>query len=109
VVTLPAEVDVATAGDIRHQLLSVINQGASALVVDMTATTFCDSSCVNAVVRAYHRAVAAGTPMRLVCAWPGVRRVFEITEIDRLIPVYPSVDEALSGQPSPANGAAKRA
>lgn len=100
-VTLPEEVDVATAGDIRHQLLSVINQGPSTLVVDMTATTFCDSSCVNAVVRAYHRAVAAGTPMRLATASTGVRRVFEITEIDRLIPVYGSVDEALDSGHTP--------
>jgi anti-sigma B factor antagonist len=103
VIAFPEEVDITNAGQIRDRLLSVINQGAAALVVDLTATTFCDSACVNAIVRAYRRAVASSSQMRLAVVSPAVRRVLEITEIDHLIPVFASLDEALAG-PGAAGG-----
>jgi anti-sigma B factor antagonist len=99
VVTFPAEVDVLSAGQIRDHLLSVINEGPASLVIDMTPTTFCDSSGINAVVRAYRRAHASGTDVRLVVTAPAVRRIFEVTKIDHLIPVYPGLADALAADP----------
>lgn len=37
VVTLPEHIDVSNAGQIREDLLSVINRGAAALIADMHA------------------------------------------------------------------------
>jgi anti-anti-sigma factor len=59
VVRLPAEIDLTIADDVREALLSVLNQGAHGLVADMTATTFCDSAGISALVRAARRASAA--------------------------------------------------
>jgi len=53
VVTLPEHIDVSNAGQIREELLSVINRGAIALIVDMTATASCDHAGAEAMVRAY--------------------------------------------------------
>jgi anti-anti-sigma regulatory factor len=66
VVTLPEHIDVSNAGQIREELLSVINRGAAALIADMTATLSCDYAGADAVVRAYPRAVTNGTQLRLV-------------------------------------------
>jgi anti-anti-sigma regulatory factor len=38
IMTLPGQVDVSNAGQIREQLLSLIKRGAAALITDMTAT-----------------------------------------------------------------------
>jgi anti-sigma B factor antagonist len=97
VVTLPAEIDIANADDIREDLLSTINRGAALLVVDMSATNFCDSAGVNALVRAFKRAAANGTGMRLVVPDRNVQRILALTGIDRLIDIYPSVSAATAG------------
>ena len=102
VASLPAEIDVANAGQVREDLLSVLNRGPATLVVDMGGTVFCDSAGVNALVRAYKRAAASGAGMRLVVTAPTVRRVLAITGVDRLIGTYPSVAAALAAVDQPA-------
>ena len=94
VVTLPEHIDVTNAGQIREELLSVINRGATELVADMTATVSCDHAGADAVARAYQRAAASGTQLRLVVPAPVVRRVLGINGLDRLIPIYPSLEAA---------------
>jgi anti-anti-sigma factor len=94
VVTLPGHIDVSNAGQISEQLLSVINRGATELIADMTTTASCDHAGADAVARAYQRAAANGTQLRLVITAQIVRRVLSINGLDRLIPVYPSLDAA---------------
>ena len=65
IVTLPEQIDVTNAGQIREELLLVINHGAAALIADMTATVSCDHAGADAVVRAYQRAVVNGIQLRL--------------------------------------------
>jgi anti-anti-sigma factor len=114
VVTLPEHIDVSNAGQIREQLLSVINRGAAELVADMTATISCDHAGADAVARAYQRATAAGTQLRLVVPAQIVRRVLSINGLDRLIPVYPSLEAAAAAAvippvPTPTTAAGGRA
>jgi len=40
--TLPQPVGESNAGQIREELLRVINRGATDLVIDMTGTASCD-------------------------------------------------------------------
>ncbi len=101
VVALPEHIDASNAGPIREELLSVINRGAEALVMDMTATIFCDHAGADAVARAYQRAVASRTELRLVVASRTVLRMLGTTGVGRLVPVYPSVAAALAAR-SPA-------
>jgi anti-sigma B factor antagonist len=94
VVAIPEHIDVSNASQIREELLWVINRGAAVVIADMTATLSCDHSGADAVMRAYQRALASGTQLRLVVTAPIVRRVLGINGLDRLIPVYPSLEAA---------------
>ena len=94
VVTLPEDIDVSNAGEIREQLLSVINCGAAVLIADMTATVSCDYTGGEAVIRAYQRAVISGTDLRLVVTAQIVRRVLSYNGLDRLVSIYPSLEAA---------------
>jgi anti-sigma B factor antagonist len=98
---MPAEMDVSNAAAIRERLLLLLNQGASVLVVDMTATTFCDCTGAGAVMRAYRRAEASGAQVRLVSGGPLVRRMLGLLGIERVIEVYPSLAAAIAGEPGP--------
>jgi anti-anti-sigma factor len=102
VVTLPEHIDVSNAGQIREELLLVINRGAALLVTDMTATISCDHAGADAVVRAYQRAVASGTELRLVVTAPIVRRVLSLNGLDRLVSIYPSLEAAMAARAAAA-------
>ncbi len=95
VVALPEHIDVSNAGQIREELLSVINRGADALIADMTATISCDHAGADAVVRAYQRAVISGTELRLVVTARIVSRVLSLSGLDRVISIYPSLEAAM--------------
>lgn len=101
---LPAEIDLIIADSLREALLSILNQGAVALIADMSATTFCDSAGITALVRAAKRADATGTEMRLVVTTPGVLRIFNLVGIDRLIDIHPSVAAARASLPDQTGG-----
>ena len=103
-VALPEDIDVSNAGQIREVLLSVINRGAEALIVDMTATISCDHAGADAVARAYQRAVVSRTELRLVVTSRIVQRMLGMTGVGRLVPVYPSAEAALAAR-SPAASA----
>ncbi len=96
VVTLPEHVDVSNAGQIREDLLSVINRGAKELIADMTATVSCDHAGAGAVVRAHKRAVVSGAELRLVVPAQIVSRVLSIAGVDRLVSIYPSLEAAMA-------------
>jgi anti-sigma B factor antagonist len=89
VVTLPEHIDAANVGQVREQLLGLINRGASVLVADMTGTVSCDHGGEDALVRAYHRASANGTRLRVAVTTPLVRRILSASGLDRLVFVYP--------------------
>ena len=101
VVTLPEHIDVSNAGQIREELLSVINRGADEVIADMATTISCDHAGADAVARAYQRAVVSGAQLRLVVTTQIVRRVLSLSGLDRLISIYPSLDAAIAaGTPS---------
>lgn len=95
VVALPEHIDVSNAGQIREELLSVINRGAAALIADMTATISCDHAGADAVLRAYQRAAISGSELRLVVTAPIVSRVLSLSGLDRLVSIYPSLEAAM--------------
>lgn len=94
VVTLPEDIDLSNADQIREQLLTVINRGAAVLISDMTATISCDYVGADAMIRAYQRAVISGTDLRLVVTSQIVRRVLSYKGLDRLVSIYPSLEAA---------------
>jgi anti-anti-sigma factor len=98
VVTLPEHIDVSNAGQIREELLSVINRGAKALIADMTATISCDHAGADAVVRAHQRSVTSGTELRLVVTAQVVSRVLSLSGLDRLVSTYPSLEAAAAAR-----------
>jgi len=106
VVSLPAEIDITNADQVREDLLSVLNQGADLLIADLSKTIFCDSSGVSALARSFRRAEASQSEMRLVVSTLAVQRVLALTGVDRLLNIYPSVAASLAASPDSGNAAA---
>jgi anti-anti-sigma factor len=106
VVELPEHIGIANAGQVREELLSVINRGAVALIADMTATASCDYAGADALFRAFQRATASGTELRLVVTARLVSRVLAVVGLDRLVSIYPSMEAAGAASAAVAAGPA---
>ena len=98
VVALPEHIGASNAGQVRDELLSVINQGATTLIADMTTTISCDHAGADAVVRAWRRTVSSGTELRLVVTAKSVSQVLGLRGLDRQVSVYPSLEAAAAAR-----------
>ncbi|MDN3357832.1 STAS domain-containing protein [Actinomadura sp. DC4] len=95
VCAFPAEVDVTNAGAIRDQLLRLLDDGAGPLILDLSATRFCDCAGVGAIMRVRRR--AAERRMRLCVVLPSggaVRRIAVMTGLTRRLPSAGSLSAA---------------
>jgi anti-sigma B factor antagonist len=88
VVSLAGEHDLYTAPTVQDELRSVIAAGARAIVVDLTETTFFDSTMLH-VLLSVRNELRDGGRLLLVTN-DATERVFEIAGIDRFFDFYPS-------------------
>jgi anti-sigma B factor antagonist len=97
VVSVFGEVDVATSPDLRERLVQLIGDGANRLVLDLEGVDFLDSTGLGTIIGALKRARTHGGDLRLVCTQARVTRLFEITGLDKAVPLQPSLDAAVTG------------
>lgn len=96
VVGAPQEIDMANARELGSALLEAAADGPGTLVADMSRTQYCDSSAIHTLLAGHKRAQADGGELLLVVPDAAVLRVFMITGIDRLIPTFTSLKDALA-------------
>lgn len=94
VVTVEGEVDVYTASQLKEVLVETIEGGCANVVVDLDRVSFIDSSGLGVLVGALRRAKERSGSVRLVCARENVLKIFRITGLDKVFPIFTSVGEA---------------
>ncbi|MFJ2306770.1 STAS domain-containing protein [Streptomyces sp. NPDC087787] len=92
VIEIRGEVDVHTVPGIREDLGKKIQAGRHRLIVDLTGTTFMDSTGLGLLV-SIHKRIRA---LRLVIVNPDIRQIFTITSLDQIFPIYGSTQAALA-------------
>jgi anti-sigma B factor antagonist len=97
VVALTGEVDLYTAPELKQELLRLVEQGAGRIVVDLTDTTFIDSTMLSVLLSTLKRLRPSGGQLGIVCSDRNIRKIFEITLLDRVFPIFESRAEAIDG------------
>ncbi|MEX0674709.1 MAG: STAS domain-containing protein [Gaiellaceae bacterium] len=95
VISLSGEVDLYTAPEFKQQLLEVISQGAETVIVDLTNTTFIDSTTLGVLVGGVKRLRPNGGQLSLVCSDRNITKIFEITGLDRVFTIHETREEAV--------------
>jgi anti-sigma B factor antagonist len=90
---IAGDLDLATAPRLEEALAS--RAPGSQVVIDLTGCTFLDSSGVRVLAATARATTEEGGRLDLVVIDPGIARVLEITGIDTLIGVHPTLDAAL--------------
>ena len=102
VVALGGEVDLYTAPELKQELHRLVGEGATRIIVDMTETTFIDSTTLGVLLSVVKRVRPEGGSVVLICPDRNVKRIFEITLLDRVFAIVDSRDEALAELGGPA-------
>ncbi|HEX8803751.1 MAG TPA: STAS domain-containing protein [Acidimicrobiales bacterium] len=97
VVSVFGELDVASAPSLRERLIALVSDGSTHLVLDLEGVDFLDSTGLGTIVGALKRTRTQGGDMRLVCSRESILRLFEITGLDKAVPIMPSLDAAVAG------------
>jgi anti-sigma B factor antagonist len=103
VVSLEGEVDLYTAPELKQELHRLVGEGAKQIVIDMTATTFIDSTTLGVLLSVVKRVRPEGGAVLLVCPDRNVRRIFEITLLDRVFTIVDTREEAFDALASSAS------
>ena len=96
VVTVHGDLDLHSADELGDRLVEAVEDGASSVVVDLADVDFVDSQGLGALLRGTRRLGGEGGRFRLVVPTPRVRRIFEITALDRVFPLDESREQALA-------------
>lgn len=105
IVRAAGDVDIGTVhglvAGLKAGLSLVANHSSRLLVVDLQGVTYFGSAGLNAVLECHEQGLEAGTPVRLVAADGKVLRPIEVTNLDSILNVYPTVARAVRGPDEP--------
>ena len=102
VITTAPMIDITNADDLRVALLSATALGYATVIIDLSATDFCDSAAMRELERAHNRAQGEGGEIRLVIPGGRLLRLLDVAGLRRVIKVYPTLGAALEELPAVA-------
>lgn len=94
-VLLSGELDQYAAAALKNKIdIEVEESGKNNLIMDLTDVNFMDSSGIGLIIGRYKVLRPLGGGVAVCGANPGVRRVIELSGIEKLIPYFSTADEA---------------
>jgi anti-sigma B factor antagonist len=100
VVEVSGEIDLFTAPEFKQRMSAPIDAGRSQLIVDLSGTTFIDSSSLGVLIGAHRRLKLRGGSLVVVCRNEAITKTLKITGLDGVFTVAPTVDAALADDPA---------
>jgi anti-sigma B factor antagonist len=95
VMEISGRIDVYTASSVGEAIQSLIVEGASNVILDITSVTRVDSSGVGTLVGNAKSIGSLGGVLCLVGPSEGIRRMLRITNLAEYFRIHDRVDEAL--------------
>ena len=102
VIEVGGEIDVYTAPRLREAIVAAIEADHTRLIIDVEKVEFLDSTGLGVLVGAHKRLRAAGGTFGLVCAKEPLLKIFRITALNQVFPLYDTVEAATGADAGPA-------
>src|SRR5438034_630089 len=95
--SLRGEIDVYTAPRLRQAIIDLVEGGATRIVVDMEKVDFLDSTGLGVLVGGLKRVRVRDGSLSIVTTQDKILKIFDITGLNRVFAIHPSVDAADAG------------
>jgi anti-sigma B factor antagonist len=96
-IAVEGEVDLATVDHLQAAIDEVYDQAEKALVVDLTASSFMDSTGLKTLVMSHRRFDGAGRGFAIAVSGGPVSRLIDLSGVNSSIRTVGSVSELSSG------------
>jgi anti-sigma B factor antagonist len=96
VVTVSGDADLYAAANVERELTRLADEGSGSIVVDLTEATFIDSTMLRVLLNISKRLRPGGGGLLVVCHEHDIRKIFEITLLDRVFRIFDTRDAALA-------------
>jgi anti-sigma B factor antagonist len=95
VVHMKGSLTAATAQDFFSKIVSFLEEGETNLIMQMSSVDFVDSTGLGTIVRLAKRVREAKGQLRLSAPQPKILEMFELTRLDKILPIFKTQEEAL--------------
>lgn len=95
VITVSGEIDLFTAPELKSAIGAAVDDGRPRVVVDLTHTTFLDSSGLGVLVGALQRLRDHGGALSIVNIDDAIARTFSITGLDQILAIRETREDAV--------------
>jgi anti-sigma B factor antagonist len=100
VLSVHGEIDMASAPQLREQLIELIAQGHRQIIVDLERVEFLDCTGLGVLVSALKGQRRHHGDLALVCTQRRILKVFEVAGLTKVFRVHDTVDSALAARRS---------
>jgi anti-sigma B factor antagonist len=92
--SVEGDLDLASAPSLKWALTDLQSAGSRHVVVDLAKVSFIDSTALGVLVGA-QRQLDPGVKLAIACAEENVLRIFELTGLDGMFEIVPTLQDAL--------------
>lgn len=96
VIAISGEVDLARCVKVAPDLNAALRSPVRAIVIDLEGVSLLDSSGIALLLNAFRRLDKGGRQLAIACPLGSQRRAFELTALDRNLPMYETRQDALA-------------
>lgn len=94
-VAVCGEIDLFTTPELKAALTGAIEAGRTNIVVDLTETTFLDSTALGALIGTVKQLRAREGRLTLVNTDPHIAKTFDLTGLDQIFTICPTREQAI--------------
>ena len=105
VLAVRGEIDLFTAPELKQVIAESIESGRVRIVIDLTDTTFLDSTALGVLIGAVKRLRSRDGALAIVNTHENISKTFEITGLDQIFTIVATREEAIDAV-DPAHDAA---
>lgn len=96
IIMLEGEVDVYTAPQLKQQIIKLLDEGMLKIIVNLESVEYLDSTALGVLIGGLKRLREREGSLVLICTNNRIKRIFEITGLDKIFSILSSEDEALN-------------
>ena len=101
ILAVVGDVDLFTAPEVGPRLAEALATGVRRVMVDLSGSSFVDSSGLATLIGAYGRVTDRGGRMALVSTGEEVAHILRVTGLDEVLTVVATREEALAALEAP--------
>jgi len=96
ILEVAGELDIYTSPKLKSAIQNALTSGRARLVVNLLRTTYLDSTALSVLTTAQKQAREAGGNLGLVFDQPQIEKIFTITGLQRVFPIFRTETDAMN-------------